>query len=200
MRDIHMIPSKIRVKLISEAAGYISVAHVVQRDFSMVELLEMMLPVLGGDALRIRQILRAGTIARGDYRYRWEPLEIDEEELDSIMKTLPGPEPSRTFQPESCFAVRFRRNQEIFDLSREAATRKPLFARQSFWQALLELLGNRARYFDYSHADQADIFRVALGPEMVTEMKPILFLLRPKSMAEHLERFKPEVTEWLSRR
>src|SRR3972149_132860 len=101
-----MPPAKIRVKLVSEAADYVSVTHVVQRDFSLSELVETMLPVLGKDAQRIRQILRAGTL----------------------------------------------------DLPRESASRKPLFAQQSFWDGLLALAGGSVHYADYSHGDRADIF------------------------------------------
>ena len=61
-----MPPTKIRVKLVSEAAEYVSVTHVVQRDFSLAELVEAMLPVLGKNAPRIQQILRAATLSTGE--------------------------------------------------------------------------------------------------------------------------------------
>ena len=195
-----MTPSKIRVKLVSEAAEYVSVTHVVQRDFSLAELIETMLPVLGKDAPRIRQILRAGTLSTGEYRYRWEPVEVDEPELATLLDSFPGPEPSRTFQPESCFLVRFRRGAETLDLPRESASRKPLFAPQSFWEGLLTLAGARVRYADYSHADHADIFALPLDREATEQLRGLLSLLKPKSAAERLERFHPERIEWLSRR
>ena len=50
-----MTPATIRVKLLSEAAGYVTVSPVVQRDFNLPELVELMLPVLGKDKRRIRQ-------------------------------------------------------------------------------------------------------------------------------------------------
>ena len=195
-----MIPSKIPVKLLSEAAGYISVAHVVQRDFSFAELVDLMLPVLGRDAARIRQILRAGTIVIGDYRYRWESLDASGQEVDSVLQTLPGPDPSRVFQPERCFLVRFRRGHDVLDLSREAASRKPLFARQTFWEGLLDLCGSGLRYADYSYAAKADVFSMELGSEGAKLLEPLLPLLKPKRTAEHLERFQPEKIEWLARR
>ncbi len=195
-----MLPSKIRVKLLSEAAGYISVSHVVQRDFSVPELVEMMLPVLGKDAGRIRQILQAGTICRGEYRYRWDSLEVAEQELDSVLETLPGPDPSRVFHAKSCFRLRFRRGHETLDFSQESANRKPLFARQTFWDGLLALFGKEARYADYSHAEKADVFALELGDAGRRELELLLPLLRPKSAAERLKRFQPERIEWLIRR
>ena len=195
-----MPPAKIRVKLVSEAAEYISVTHVVQRDFSLAELVETMLPVLGKDAQRIRQILGAGTVSTGEYRYRWDPLEVEESELGTLLGTLPGPEPSRAFQPESCFLVRFRRGIETLDLPRENAARKTLFARQSFWEGLLAMAGEAVRYADYSYGDRADIFALPLDRETTEQLRGLLPLLKPKSAAERLERFRPERIEWLSRR
>jgi hypothetical protein len=195
-----MIPSKIRVKLLSEAAGYITFSPVVQRDFSMPELLEILLAVLGRDAGRIRQILRAGTISTGEYRYRWDSLDIAEQELDSILETFAGPDPSRVFQPESCFLVRFRHGIETLDLPRESAARKPLFARQSFWEGLLGSFGQSVRYADYSHADKADVFALELEAEGRGKLESLVPLLRPRSFAERLVRFQPERIEWLMRR
>ena len=194
-----MPPAKIRVKLVSEAAEYVSITHVVQRDFSLTELVETMLPILGKDASRIRQILRAGTLSTGEYRYRWEPLEVEEPELETLLGSFPGPEPSRAFQPETCFLVRFRRGAETLDLPRESASRKSLFARQSFWEGLLTLASD-VRYADYSHADRADIFALPLDRDTAEQLRDLLSLFKPKSASERLERFRPERIEWLSRR
>ena len=195
-----MPPATIRVKLLSEAAEYVSITHVVQRDFSLPELVEAMLPVLGKDAQRISQILRAGTLSTGDYRFRWEPLEVGEPELEAILVTFPGPDPSRAFQPEKCFLVRFRRGTETLDLLRESASRKPLFAKQSFWEGLHTLAGGDIRYADYSHADKADVFALPVNREAAELLRALLPLLKPKGAAERLERFRPEQIEWLSRR
>ena len=195
-----MMPQKIRVRLLSEAAEYVTVTPVVQRDFSPAELVEAMLPVLGKDANRIQQILRAGTLSTGNYRYRWEPVEADSQELETLLGAFPGPDPSRIFQPTECFLVRFRRGAETLDLPREMASRKPLFGRQSFWDGLLELIGRGVRYADYSHADRADIFTLLVDRETAEQLRALLPLLKPKSAAERLERFRPEQIEWLTRR
>ena len=195
-----MTPAKIRVKLVSEAAEYISVTHVVQRDFSLSELVETMLPVMGKDAQRIRQILGAGTLSNGEYRYRWDPFEALAEEIEALLGNFPDPEPARPFAPESCFLVRFRRGIETLDLPRENAAKRPLFGRQSFWDGLLALAGDAVRYADYSYGDRADIFAFPLGRDGTEQLNGLLPLLKPKSAAERLQRFRPERIEWLSRR
>ena len=195
-----MTSDKIRVKLMSEAAEYVSVTPVVQRDYSLAELVELMLPILGKDAHRIHRMLQVGTFSTGEYRFRWTPPEIGEEEVQRILEALPGPDPSRKFDPESCFLVRFRRGPETLDLSRERAARKNLFSRRSFWEALLLLAEKGVRYGDYSYADKADVFALALDHEGLETLRELLPLLKPASAAERLERLRPEWIEWLSRR
>jgi len=195
-----MPSKKIRVKLVSEAAEYISVTHVVQRDFDLGELVETMLPVLGKDAERICQILGAGTLSNGEYRYRWDPFEALAEEIEALLGNFPDPEPARAFDPENCFLVRFRRGIETLDLPRENASKRPLFGRQSFWEGLLALAGEAVRYSDYSYADRADIFSLSLDRDGAEQLNGLLPLLKPRSAAERLQRFRPERIEWLSRR
>ena len=96
--------------------------------------------------------------------------------------------------------VRFRRGSETLDLPRENAAKKSLFARQSFWDGLLALAGDAVRYADYSYADRADVFALSLDRERTEQLVGLLPLLKPKSAAERLLRFRPERIEWLSRR
>jgi hypothetical protein len=188
------------VKLVSEAAEYVSVTHVVQRDFTLHELVEVMLPVLGTDTDRIRRMMRVGTVSTGEYRYRWEGLEVAAEELEAILEAVPHAEPERVFDPERCFLVRFRRGLETLDLSRESAARKALFARQSFWDGLLGLTSTGLRYADYSHADKADRFTLALDSDGWSHLRALLPLLKPQSSSARLERLHPEAIDWLTRR
>src|ERR1041385_1740774 len=160
-----MIPEKIRVKLVSEAAEYVSVTHVVHREFALHELVEVMVGVLGTDSGRIRQMLRVGTISNGEYRYRWEGFDIDAAELEPIIGALPQPEPSRPFNASGCFMARFRHGQESLDLPRDAASKKPLFGKHAFWDALLEFAAPDLAYADYSHQDRADRFTLELNAE-----------------------------------
>lgn len=195
-----MTPPRIRVKLVSEAAEYISVTHVVQREFELAELIEMMLPVLGKDAPRIRQILGAGTLSNGEYRYRWDPFEALEEDIEALLDTFPDADATCSFDPQSCFLVRFRRGGDTLDLPRENAAKRPLFGGRSFWDGLLALAGEAVRYAEYSYGDRADVFAVSLDRERAEQLLGLLPLLKPKSAAEQLHRFRPERVEWLCRR
>src|SRR3990172_10119926 len=159
-----------------------------------------MLPVLGTDPARIQKMIRVGTVSTGEYRYRWEGVEIAAEELDAILEAVPRAEPERPFDAERCFLVRFRRGLESLDLPRENASRKALFARQSFWEALLGLASGGVRYADYSHADKADRFTLALDSESWQRVRALLPLLKPQSAADRLERLHPEAIDWLTRR
>jgi hypothetical protein len=87
----------------------------------------------------------------------------------------------------------------MLELPREAANRKPLFAKQSFWEGLLQLAA-RARYVDYSHADKADVFSLSLDADGWQLLRSLLPLLKPQSAAERLERLRPETIAWLTRR
>ena len=198
--DLAMTTERIRVKLVSEAAEYVSVTHVVQRDFTLQELVDVMLPVLGIDAARMRQMLRVGTLSTGEYRYRWEGIEVAADELEEILKDVPHDEPSRTFDPARCYLVRFRRGQESLDLPREGAARKALFAKESFWGALLRLAPQEIHYADYSHADKADRFSLSLDLDRWEKLRTLLPLLKPQSAAARLERLHPEIIDWLTRR
>ncbi|MBI4464749.1 MAG: hypothetical protein HY647_08615 [Acidobacteria bacterium] len=195
-----MVPETIRVKLLSEVAEYLTVSHVMQREMSPAELVELILPVVGRDKNRIRQILHVGTISTGDYRYRWDRWDAQEEEVEAILQGLPGPDPSRAFQPDACFLIRFCHGLETLDLPQERAAQKTLFARQSFWDGLLQLAARGVHYADYSQADKADVFALPLDTESAEMLRGFLPLLKPKSAAERLGRLKPERIEWLVRR
>ncbi len=184
----------------SEAAEYVSVSHVVRKDYTLAELVGAMLPIVGKNAVRILQLLRVGTLSNGDFRYRWAGREYEPEVVREILASFPGPDPGRKFEAEKCFLVRFRRGLETLDLRKEAAARKALFARESFWDVLLQLTAGSLEYADYSYADRADIFGYRLTPEATRSLRGIYPLLKPRSAGERLERLRPETIEWLAAR
>ena len=96
--------------------------------------------------------------------------------------------------------MRFRRGPETFDLRRETASDKPLFARNSFWDALIEAFGGRIAYSGYAHAEKADIYAVEIGGDEKKTLESLLPLARPKGIAARIERLQPERIEWLIRR
>jgi hypothetical protein len=163
-----MLPSKIRVKVLPEAAAYISVSRVGQREFSMAEI-----------------------------RYKWESLDATDEDISELLENLPHAEPSRPFTPARARMLRFRRGFETVEISQATASRKPLFARQSFWDGLLQLLGERVQYLNYSDADRADVFAAPLDAGSSDKVNSLLPLLRPAATADRLRAFQAERIEWV---
>ncbi len=151
------LPEKIRVKLSSEAAESISLTPVVVQEIPIRELIEHMLGVTGKDEPRIREILLRGSLVSGASRFRWAGWETELESIREILTSFPDPDPARKFQPASCFRAILRGGRRSIELPREAAMRKGLLQRTSFWDLLMEVItGADASYAGYSYRDRAD--------------------------------------------
>lgn len=195
-----MFNEPIRVKLVSEAAEYVSISQIMSKDFTLHELIGAMLPVVGRDAARIQQLLRVGGFSNGEYKFRWESREVDAAQVEQVLDTYPRSEPQRGFQASACVLIRFVREVEVLALPREAAEKTGLFGGESFWDGLVKLADGRLRYAEYSFADQADVYRLELGVDIAERFRALLPLLRPKSAGERVERLRPEKLELLTRR
>lgn len=189
-----------RVKLVSEAAEYVSITPIIHRDYTLHELIGAMLPVVGRDAERIRQMLRVGGLSNGEYRFRWEGREVDAAQIEGVLAGYPRAEPQRPFEAEKCVAIRFSRGVEVLSLPRESAERKSLFAAKSFWDEFLRFARSGLRYADYAYADQADVYVLELDLSSHEAFRALLPLMKPKSAGDRLERLRPEKIELLTRR
>jgi hypothetical protein len=188
------------VKLVSEAAEYVSISQVMQRDYPLQELIGAMLPVVGRDSARIQQLLRIGGFSNGEYKFRWEGREVSAAEIELVLEHFPRPEPNRRFDPEACFMIRFIRDVEVLALPKQAAEKKGLFSGESFWDQMLKLAAGNLHYTDYSFADRADVYSLQLGVELEEKFRAILPLIKPKSAGERIERLRPQTIEFLARR
>jgi len=188
------------VKLVSEAAEYVSISQILRRDYSLQELMAAMLPVVGRDGARIQQLLRIGGFSNGEYKFRWESREVDASMIEHVLEQFPRAEPQRAFNPASCFLIRFIREVEVLALPRGAADKKGFFSSESFWDALLKLAAAHLRYKEYSFADRADVYTLELTPDLGEKFRAILPLMKPKSAGERIERQRPEKIELLARR
>src|ERR1700748_3761175 len=103
-----MLPDHLRVKVMSDSAGYIETTAVTTREIPFAQLLDLLVAVAGLDAARIRTILRAGTAVNASYRYRWAPIAADEAEIAPLLSRFPQPDPSRPFNAERCLLARIR--------------------------------------------------------------------------------------------
>ncbi len=184
-------PERMRVKQLSDAAGYIEMTRVVERDFAFDQLLEMVVAVTGPDAGRVRTILRAGTAVVGDYRYRWMPVEIQDaaEEADLAVRLarFPQPEPDRPFDASRCLLAKIRAGVETIELPRESAARRRLAQKRSFWDALMEVSAARIpRYETFSHRERADIYSFEPTLEDAQELRRAASLLHAARTAEQI--------------
>lgn len=188
------------MKLVSEAAEYVSISQIMHRDYSLHELVAAMLPVVGRESARIQRLLHIGGFSNGDYKFQWEGREIAASEIEEVLEQFPRPEPQRPFNPSACFLIRLIRDVEALALPKQSADKKGLFSSESFWDALLKLAPGNLRYQDYSFANRADVYTLELTAELAEKFRAILPLMKPKSAGERIERLRPERIEMLTRR
>ncbi len=153
------LPPTVRVKLSSEAAEAIALTPVVVQELPVAELVEHMLGVVGKDLARLREILLRGTLVAGASRFRWTGWAVDEEDLRALLAGFPDPDPARTFSAVRCVRLILRGGRQPIEIPREAATRKGLFQRESFWDLQMEIAAaSPLTYVGYSYRDRADRF------------------------------------------
>jgi hypothetical protein len=150
------LPEKVRVKLSSEAAGSISITQVVLQELRALELIEHVLGLAGKDEGRIREILLRGTLVSGASRFRWVGFRVEAEDLREALAAFPDADPSIAFAAERCVFAALGGGRGAIEIPREAGERKGLFARGSFWGALMELVSSGAVYAGYSYRERAD--------------------------------------------
>jgi len=194
-------PAVISVRYTEEEADYLSLRPVVRQAFRFPELVDMILQVTGKDAARILRILRSGTVVFRFYRYWWEGLEVAPEELAEVLAGFPDADPGRPFRAEDCQAALFERGDQparpAFELPRAAASRRRLFRRQSFWEALMELaIRGTPAYRDYSYARRADLYELALMPAQSRALAEAAVRLAPRPLGAQL-RFLPSAARVL---
>ena len=193
------LPERVRIKVMSDAAGYIEVTRVGQREIAFEQLLELVVSVAGLDAARIATILGAGTAVVGDHRYRWAPVPAEARELAAMLDRFPKPEPDRRFDSERCMLVKIRAGVETIELPREAAARRRLLQKQSFWDVLMGLPRN-LHYETYSHRDRADVYSFEPTADEEQALRRAAPLLRMDRTAEQITGLPLEkVTLYVSR-
>jgi hypothetical protein len=166
------LPGAIRVKLSSEAAESISLTPVVVREMALRELVEHMLGVTGKDEVRIRELLMRGTLVSGASRFRWAGWEPDLESLRELLATFPDADPSLPFAAARCVRAILRGGPHALEIAREAAGRKSLFRRETFWDLLMELAGSPApAYSGYSYRDRADRYLRELSAAEIERLR-----------------------------
>jgi hypothetical protein len=181
------LPKRVPVKVHSEAAGYISSSPVVQRDLPIEELMEALVAVAGKNVERIVQLLRTGTIALGESRYRWSGLEAARQEVEPLLAAFPDPWPGRAFEPDRCVYAIIRAGAETIDLPREQAAQRRPRTKATFWDALMRIARERAPAYEmYSYRQRADVYVMQPAAQEVERLREAADLLAMERVAERL--------------
>ena len=170
------LPDKIRVKLSSEAAEYVSITPVVVQEMPVRDLVEHMLGITGKDEARVRDLLLRGTLVSGASRFRWTGLEAPPESVRSLLASFPDADPSRPFDASPCTRVVLRGPRQPVGIPREIGKARGVWARivrrKTFWDLLMEIASaGIPQYSGYSYRDRADVYQLALGAADVQRLR-----------------------------
>ena len=160
------LPAVIPVRYTDEEAGFVSVRPVLRMSLRPEQLLELILGVTGKSIGRVEQILRGGSVAASGYRYWWEAVQVNPDELDSLLAAFPDPDPSRPFVATRCILVSAEAGTSttpLAEFTAPAASRRRAFRRRSFWDVLLSVAaGQSPEYRSYSYAHRGDLYAMEL--------------------------------------
>jgi hypothetical protein len=182
------LPATVRVKISDEAGGSISFSPVVVKEMPFRELVEIALIAAGGkSAERIAEHLSRGSLVSGASRFRWEGVQVDPQAVAAILSSFPDPDPSVPFEPGLCRAVLVRTRASGMTLPVETLSRKRVFRRRSFFDALVEVArGVELEYGGYSYRDRADSFRLPMDAGIREGLSAALPLLVPGALRDQL--------------
>jgi hypothetical protein len=183
------LPAEFRVKLSTERAESIALTRVVVEPMSPGRLFDVLVGIAGKDVARIREILERGSAISQATRYRWEPIDASAEEVASLLRAYPDPDPSRRFDPNACTKIVLRGAGGLggqIELSRQAASQRRLFRPASFWDVVIAL--GVPRYQTYSYREQADCFELDLDEGRRAQIHEAASLLKSGTLAGGIRR------------
>ena len=183
------LPERIRVKLSSEEAGAISITPVVVQELALRELMEHVLGVAGKDEARIVDILVRGTLVAGASRFRWTGWAPDAAGLRALLATFPDPDPSRRFDAAQCVRATLHGERPVIEIPRDAASQTRLFARDRFWDLLMEVIAAaESPYAGYSYRDRADRYLRDLASAEVERIRAASGSVRYSTLRDQILR------------
>lgn len=173
------LPERLRVKISSEAAGYVALTPVVVQEMALLELLEHIAAQTGGDRVRMQAVFRRGSTVSGGSRLRWEPPQASDEDLAAAVNQLPGPEPERMLNTSRCLRLVLAGGGQRQEIDRDAAGRRRLLKTRSAWDVIeASLPGWNAEYAGYLYRERADHYRIALDAAQRATVMEACALLR----------------------
>ena len=191
------LPQTVRVKLSSEVAEAISITPVVLQELPVRELVEHLLGIAGKDESRIREILLRGTLAIGASRFRWAGWDADVASLRELLATFPDADPARPFAAAACIRAILRGGRHAIEIPREAAVRKSLFQRKTFWDLLMEVVGaSGPAYSGYSYRDRADRYLREFTPAETERVRAAATAVRYSALRDQIRNVGFAQAEW----
>lgn len=195
------LPERVRVKLSSEAAEAISLTRVVVQEMPLHDLIDVLLGITGKDRARVQELLLRGSVVSGASRYRWDGLAAGAEEVANALRAFPDPEPQRAFEPAACVRAVLNTGRANLDIPREAAAKKGLLRRTSFWDRLLAVIADAApAYRTYSYRDRADIYSARLDEAANASIRKAAPLIRYATLRDRVAAQTFDTIELLTRR
>jgi hypothetical protein len=193
------LPEQIPLRYTEEDAGFVSVRPVVKQTFRLHELVDMVVSVAGKNAARVQQIFRSGTVVYNGYRYWWDALPAEREEIERLLLGFPEDDPSRPFESEQATAVLLEigggAQRTVVEISRHDAAQKKLFAKHSPWDVLTAFAsGKTARYEKYAHARRADLFRLSLPFDQAQQLLAAILAAAPRKLKYRWSTLRPPAT------
>jgi hypothetical protein len=190
------LPEQIPVRYTEEDAGFVSVRPVVKQIFQLHELVDMVVIVAGKDAARVQQIFRNGTVVYNGYRYWWEALQAEQEEIERLLVPFPDDDPLRPFKMEQATAVLLEigggAQRTVVEITREDAAQKKLFAKHSPWEVLTNIAaGKSPRYDKYAHARRADLFRLSVPFDEAQSLLAAMLAAAPRKLKYRWSTLRP---------
>jgi len=179
------VPDTVSVKISSENAEAITMTPVVVQEMPFGELLQLVLGVTGKDAARIREILLRGSLVSGGSRFRWQGIELMSTEIEPLLVRYPDSDPSRSFNAGRCVRCVLRGGSRPLTIERTDGEKKRLFRGRSFWDELMELIGD-PEYVEYSYRESADIYRFRLSPASQLELRKAANLIAYSSYEQYV--------------
>jgi hypothetical protein len=190
------LPEQIPVLYTEEDAGFVSVRPVVKQTFQLHELVDMVVSVAGKDAARVQQIFRSGAVVYNGYRYWWDALSAEREEIEQLLIPFPDDDPSRPFDPETATGVLLEigggAQRTVVEITRQDAAQKKLFAKHSPWDVLTNFAsGKTLRYEKYAHGRRADLFRLSLPFDQAQALLAEVLAAAPRKLKHRWSTLRP---------
>ena len=190
------LPENIALRFTEEDAGYVTVRPVVKQTFRLGELADMVVSVTGKSVLRVQQLFRAGTVVYNGYRYWWDGFVSSESEVAELLAHFPEDDPTRPFNAAQVTSITLEigggTQRSLVGLTRDEASEKKLFQKQSPWEILLMAARDSTpRYEKYSHAERADVFRLHVSFEVAASLLKKMLGASPRALRKKFDAAQP---------